>query len=147
MKQRSFLALTLLPLVALLLAACSSPPTPPPEPDGAVTPANSTPDSLQELVRAAVAASNVKAQKFTAIRGELLRDVLIRWAKADNARLIYQTEFNPALIGAINEPDIRAAGVALSVLLQNERDGAVIDFSQPNMVVVKDHIKPKEPKK
>jgi hypothetical protein len=84
-----------------------------------------------------VAAANPKANKFTAVRGEKLRDVLIRWSQQERMRLLYQTTFNPVLTGAVNEPDIRAAGIALSVLLQHEPEGAVLDFSNPNILIIK----------
>jgi hypothetical protein len=128
---------TLLVLGTLaLLGACSFTPPKPPVADGEVFPANDN-KSLDELVRVAVAAANPKANKFTAVRGEALRDVLIRWSQQERMRLFYQTTFNPTLTGAINEPDIRAAGIALSVLLQHELDGAVLDFSNPNTLVIK----------
>jgi hypothetical protein len=128
---------TLLALAcAVLLGACSSPPPKPPSAEGEIVPANDN-KSLDELVRAAVAASNPKANKFSAVRGETLRDVLIRWSQQERIRLFYQTTFNPVLTGAVNEPDIRAAGIAMSVLLQHESDGAVMDFSNPNILVIK----------
>jgi hypothetical protein len=130
---------TLLPFafaLAALLGACSSAPPKPPVAEGEIVPAN-TEKSLDELVRAAVAAANPKANKFSAVRGETLRDVLIRWSQQERIRLLYQTTFNPVLTGAVNEPDIRAAGIAMSVLLQHESEGAVMDFSNPNILVIK----------
>ena len=123
-------------LTATLLAGCSTPPPKPPIADGEITPANDN-RSLNELVRAAVAASNPKQAKFSALRGEKLRDVMIRWSQQEGVRLFYQTTFNPTLTGAINEPDLRAAGVALSVLLQHETQGAVLDFSDTKKITVK----------
>ena len=125
---------------AAALVACSSTPPKPPVAEGEIVPANDN-KSLDELVRAAVAAANPKANKFAAVRGEKLRDVLIRWSQQENMRLFYQTTFNPALTGAINEPDIRAAGIALSVLLQHESEGAVLDFSSPSILVIKNFKK------
>lgn len=122
--------------VAVTLAGCSTPPPKPPLAEGEIVPANDN-KSLDELVRAAVAAANPKANKFAAVRGESLKDVLIRWSQQERVRLLYQTTFNPVLTGAVNEPDIRAAGIALSVLLQHETDGAVLDFSNPNTLTIK----------
>jgi hypothetical protein len=53
-------------------------------------------------------------------------------------QLRYQTKFNPVLTGAINEPDIRAAAVSLSILLQHEDRGALIDFNNPSAITVTD---------
>ena len=119
------------------LAACSSPPPKPPLADGEIVPANDA-RSLDELVRAAVAAANPKAQKFTAVRGETLKEVLIRWTGQERMRLFYQTTFNPVLIGGISEPDIRAAAVSLSILLQHEDTGALLDFNRPGALTVKE---------
>lgn len=127
--------------VVLALAACSSPPPTPPQAQGALTPANADAGALNELVRAAVAATNAKAPRFVATRDERLKEVLTRWSRQENVRLVYQTEFNPKLIGAVSEPDLRAAGVALSVLLQNEKEGAVLDFSNPKVIVVRNYEK------
>jgi len=131
------LALTL--ACTALLAACSTPPPKAPTADGEILPAN-TDKSLDELVRAAVAAANPKVTKFTAIRGETLRDVLIRWSQQERMRLFYRTTFNPVLTGAVNEPDIRAAAFATSVLLQFEKTGAVLDLTSPTALLVKNHF-------
>ena len=128
-------------LVAItLLSACSTPPPKAPVADGEIVPANDQ-KSLEELVRAAVAAANPKANRFTATRGESLRDVLIRWTQQDKTRLFYQTTFNPVLTGAINEPDVRAAAVSLSILLQHEPRGAMLDFNRPGALIVKEFSK------
>ena len=124
-------------LALLALSACSSPPPKPPIADGEIVAANDS-KSLDELVRAAVAAANPKTQKFSAMRGETLKDVLIRWTQQERIRLFYQTTFNPVLTGAINESDIKAAAVSLSILLQHEDKGAVLDFNKPNALTVKD---------
>ena len=88
---------TLLTLAcAVLLSACSSPPPKPPVAEGEIVPANDN-KSLDELVRAAVAAANPKANRFAAVRGETLKDVLIRWSQQERMRLFYQTTFNPIL--------------------------------------------------
>jgi hypothetical protein len=120
-----------------LLQACSSPPPKPPVADGEIVAANDQ-KSLEELVRAAVAASNPKAQRYSAVRGENLKDVLIRWTQQEHLRLFYQTTFNPVLTGAISEPDIRAAGVSLSILLQHEDRGALLDFTRPGSLIVRE---------
>ena len=121
----------------LLLQACSSPPPKPPAADGEIVAANDQ-KSLEELVRAAVAAANPKAQRYSAVRGENLKDVLIRWTQQEHIRLFYQTTFNPVLTGAISEPDIRAAGVSLSILLQHEDKGALLDFNKPGALIVRE---------
>lgn len=121
----------------LLLQACSSPPPKPPAADGEIVAANDQ-KSLEELVRAAVAAANPKAQRYSAVRGENLKDVLIRWTQQEHIRLFYQTTFNPVLTGAISEPDIRAAGVSLSILLQHEDKGALLDFNKPGSLIVRE---------
>ena len=97
--------------------------------------------SLEELVRAAVASANPKAQRFAAVRGESLKEVLIRWTQQERIRLFYQTTFNPVLTGAISEPDLRAAGVSLSILLQHEEVGAVLDFNQPGVLILREITK------
>lgn len=130
-------ALAVAACMSLGLVACSSGIPKAPEAEGELVPVN-TGQSLQELVRAAVAAARPGVQRFSATRGERLKDVLIRWARQDNARLLYQTTFNPKLIGAVDEPDVRAGGFALALLLQHESQGAVIDFSQPGLMVIKD---------
>ncbi len=124
-------------LAAALCVACSSPPPKPPAADGEIVPANDA-KSLEELVRAAVAAANPKTQRFAAVRGESLKDVLIRWAQQEHIRLFYQTTWNPILTGAISEPDLRAAGVSLSILLQHEDTGAVLDFNRPGALIVRE---------
>lgn len=86
-------------------------------------------------------ASPFLRSKFTAQRGEALSTVLVRWAQQERIRLLYQTSFDPVLKGAINEPDIRAAGVALSLLLEHEPEGAVLDFRNPNILVIKNFTK------
>ena len=121
----------------LLLQACSSPPPKPPAADGEIVAANDQ-KSLEELVRAAVAAANPKSQRYSAVRGENLKDVLIRWTQQEHIRLFYQTTFNPVLTGAISEPDIRAAGVSLSILLQHEDKGALLDFNKPGSLIVRE---------
>ena len=124
----------------VLLCACASAPPKPPAPDGEIVAVNDA-KSMQELVRAAVAAANPKAQKFAAVRGETLRDVLIRWTQQERMRLFYQTTFNPVLTGGINESDIRAAALSLSILLQHENKGAVLDFNKPGVLTVKEITK------
>ncbi len=124
-------------LLACLLQGCSSPPPKPPAADGEIVAANDQ-KSLEELVRAAVAAANPKAQRYSAVRGEYLKEVLIRWTQQEHLRLFYQTTFNPVLTGAISEPDIRAAGVSLSILLQHEDRGALLDFTKPGSLVVRE---------
>jgi hypothetical protein len=121
----------------MLLACASSDPPKPPVADGEIVAANDQ-KSLEELVRAAVAAANPKAQRFNAARGESLKDVLIRWTQQERIRLFYQTTFNPVLTGGISEPDIRAAGVSLSILLQYEDKGALLDFTKPGSLIVRD---------
>lgn len=119
-----------------LCTACSSPPRPP-SAQGDAVPANDH-RALEELVRAAVAAANPRQYRFAAVRGERLRDVLVRWSLQERIRLTYQSDFNPVLHGAVNEPDLAAAGIALSVLLQNEGQGAWLDFNTPGELVLKD---------
>jgi hypothetical protein len=75
--------------------------------------------------------------KFIALRGEALSAVLGRWAQQERIRLLYQTSFDPVLKGAISEPDLPTAGNALNFLLQHETDGAVLDFSNPNTLSIK----------
>jgi hypothetical protein len=133
--MKAFQKLTM--LVFFGLSACSTPPPKPPAADGEIVAANDS-KSLEELVRAAVAAANPKAQKFASVRGETLKDVLIRWTQQERMKLFYQTTFNPVLTGAINEPDIRAAAVSLSILLQYEEKGAVLDFNKPGTLTVKE---------
>lgn len=128
---------TVLLLTVLLLQACSSPPPKPPAADGEIVAANDQ-KSLEELVRAAVAAANPKALRYSAVRGENLKEVLIRWTQQEHIRLFYQTTFNPVLTGAISEPDIRAAGVSLSILLQHEDRGALLDFNKPGSLIVRE---------
>ena len=127
-------------LASALISACSTAPPKPPAAEGEIVPANDQ-KSLEELVRAAVAAANPKPNRFTATRGETLRDVLIRWTQQDKTRLFYQTTFNPTLTGAINEPDLRAAAVSLSILLQYESTGALLDFNRPGSLIVKEFSK------
>lgn len=134
MKAMKF---TIATVALIALSACSSPPPKPPAADGEIVAANDT-KSLEELVRAAVAAANPKAQKFAAVRGETLKEVLIRWTQQDHMRLFYQTTFNPVLTGGINESDIRAAAVSLSILLQHEEKGALLDFNKPGSLTVKE---------
>lgn len=122
---------------AMLIAGCSTPPPQPPRATGALIPANAGDESIQELVRVAVAAANPKEHRFTAQRGEKLKQVLGRWAHASRSKLVIQTEFNPTLIGGINEADLHGAVVALSVLLQQAPDGAVVDLSTPGVVLIK----------
>jgi hypothetical protein len=122
----------------LTLAGCTSTPPKPPVADGEIVPANG-PQALEELVRAAVAAANPQAQRFAATRGESLRDVLIRWSQQDKSRLFYRTTHNPILTGAINEPDLRAAAVSLSILMQHESKGLLMDFSQAGSLIVREH--------
>lgn len=128
-----------LPLLSALVlcAACSSPPRPP-KADGDPVPANDN-RALEEIVRAAVAAANPQQVRLCATRGEHLKDVLLRWSRQERVRLVYQTDFDPVLLGAVNEPDLRAAGIALSVLLQHEAQGALMDFNTPGVLVVKDY--------
>jgi hypothetical protein len=131
------LSRTVAAAVILSLCACSSPPPKPAAPEGTLVPANGA-NGLEELVRAAVAAANPRAQKFSAARGETLKDALIRWAGQAQMQLHYQTTFNPVLTGAIHEPDIRAAALSLSILLQHEERGALIDFNSPTAITVTD---------
>ena len=121
----------------LALAGCSATPPSAPRATGGSIPANATDDSIQELVRVAVAAANPKAHRFTAQRGETLRQVMTRWTQSTQAKLVIQTDFNPTLVGAVNEADLHAGVVALSVLLQHSPNGAVVDLSTPGLVVVK----------
>lgn len=123
--------------LALILTGCSTPPPQPPRATGGLVPANQGEETIQELVRVAVASANPKEHRFTAQRGEKLRPVLARWAHANRVKLVVQTDFNPTLVGAINEPDLHAAVVALSVLLQHASDGAVVDLSNPGVLVIK----------
>jgi hypothetical protein len=129
--------LALIAAMGALCVACSSAPPKPPAPEGDLVPANDQ-RALEEIVRAAVAATNPQQQRFAATRGETLKDVLIRWARQERIQLAYLTDFNPTLHGAINEPDLRAAGIALSVLLQHEGTGALLDFNVPGALTVKD---------
>ena len=85
--------------------------------------------------------SSAMSDKFTAQRGEALSAVLSRWTHQERIRLLYQTSFDPVLKGAISEPDLRAAGVALSLLLEHEPVGAVLDFRNPNILVIKNFTK------
>lgn len=127
-------------IFTVVCAGCSTPPPKPPAANGEIVPANDA-KSLEELVRAAVAAANPKAQRFAAVRGESLKEVLIRWTQQERIRLFYQTTFNPVLTGAISEPDLRAAGVSLSILLQHEEVGAVLDFNQPGVLILREITK------
>ena len=127
-------------MLATSLAACSSPPKPPVA-EGQVTPANDA-AALNELVRTAVAAQSSRslALRYRAERGERLKTVLIRWTQMDRTQLAYRSEFDPVLIGAVDESDLKAAAVALSVLLQHEQSGAVLDFTKPGVLVVKNFL-------
>ncbi|MFY7807712.1 MAG: hypothetical protein ACOVSV_01865 [Fimbriimonadaceae bacterium] len=121
----------------LVLAGCTTTPPSAPRATGGPIPANATDDSIQELVRVAVAAANPKAHRFTAQRGETLRQVMVRWTQSTQSKLVFQTDFNPTLVGAVNEADLHAGVVALSVLLQHTSNGAVVDLSTPGLVIVK----------
>ena len=104
----------------LLLQACSSPPPKPPAADGEIVAANDQ-KSLEELVRAAVAAANPKAQRYSAVRGENLKDVLIRWTQQEHIRLFYQTTFN-AVHPASARRQGRASGLQQTRLPHRQRN-------------------------
>jgi DNA repair photolyase len=128
----------LTPLILLALAACaSSPPAPPPQAFGPVAKINTDEEALTELIRAA-RAGLPRQTRYTADRGDDVRRVLSTWTRQAKMRLEWNTKTQLSTIGGIDEPDIRAAVLALAVQLKDENNTLMVEFPDKATVVVSD---------
>lgn len=128
----------LTPLILLVLTACaSSPPPPPPQAFGPVAKIYTDEEALAELIRAARAGLPHQT-RYTAERGDDVRRVLATWTRQAQMRLVWNTKTQVTTIGGIDEPDIRAAVLALAVLLKDENSPLMVEFPDKKTVVVSD---------
>lgn len=126
------------PLILLALAACASSPTAqPPQAFGPVAKINTDEEALTELIRAA-RAGLPRQTRYTAERGDDVRRVLSIWARQARMRLEWNTKTQLTTIGGIDEPDIRAAVLALAVQLKDESNTLMVEFPDKTTVVVSD---------
>ena len=132
---------TILVASILTLTACSStPPPPPPQALGPVVKVNTDEEALAELIRAA-RAGLPKQTRYVAERGDDVKTVLTRWAKTAHLKLVWKASTTPTVIGAIDEPDIRAATLALAILLSEHTQPLLVEYPDKNTVVVSDFPK------
>lgn len=128
----------LTPLVFLALAACAnSPPPPPPQAFGPIAKINTDEEALTELIRAA-RVGLPRQTRYTAERGDDVRSVLASWTRQARMRLVWNTTTQITTIGGIDEPDVRAAVLALAVLLKDESNPLMVEFPDKTTVVVSD---------
>jgi hypothetical protein len=131
----------LTPTIVLLLAACaSSPPPPPPQAFGPIVKVNTDEEALSELIRAA-RAGLPRQTRYTAERGDDVRRILTTWARQARMRLVWKTTTQVSTTGGVDEPDIRAAVLALAVLLKDENNPLVVEFPDKTTIVVSDFSK------
>lgn len=131
--------ITLINLFAL--AACTSAPPPaPPQAFGPILRANTDEEALAELIRAAKTGLP-KQRRFVAQRGEDVREILIKWAKTADMKLIWKATSTQTTPGAIDEADIRAATMALAVLLRDQTKPLIVEFPDKKTVAVSDFPK------
>ncbi len=124
-------------LIAMVLSACaSSPPSPPPQAFGPIVKVNTDEEALSELIRAA-RAGLPRQTRYTAERGDDVHYVLTTWARQARMRLIWKTTAKVTTTGGVNEPDIRAAVLALAVLLKDESP-LILEFPDKSTIVVSD---------
>ncbi len=124
-------------LIAMVLSACaSSPPSPPPQAFGPIVKVNTDEEALSELIRAA-RAGLPRQTRYTAERGDDVHYVLTTWARQARMRLIWKTTSKVTTTGGVNEPDIRAAVLALAVLLKDESP-LILEFPDKSTIVVSD---------
>jgi hypothetical protein len=125
-------------LIAMVLSACaSSPPPSPPQALGPIVKVNTDEEALSELIRAA-RAGLPRQTRYTAERGDDVRYVLTTWARQARMRLIWKTSSKVSTLGGVNEPDIRAAVLALAVLLKDESNPLMVEFPDKSTIVVSD---------
>lgn len=127
--------------ILFALAACASAPPPaPPQAFGPIVRANTDEEALAELIRAAKAGLP-KQRRFVAERGEDVREILSKWAKSADMKLMWKATSTQTTPGAIDEADIRAATMALAVLLRDQPNPLRVDFPDKKTVAVTDFPK------
>jgi hypothetical protein len=132
---------TSLVVFTLTLAACSStPPPPPPQALGPIVKVNTDEEALAELIRAA-RAGLPKQTRYSAERGDDVKSVLAAWTKTARLKLVWSASTSHTTPGAIDEPDIRAATLALAVLLGDQSNPLLVEYPDKNTVVVSDFPK------
>jgi len=122
-------------LMVTTLGGCSSPTPKPVEASGEIVPANEDAAALAELIRAA-RAGLPKQTRFTASRGQEVRQVMAGWAKQANLKLVWKASTTGTTPAAIDEPDIRSAIVALALVLKDDPDPLLVEFPDQKTIFI-----------
>ena len=122
-------------LIVVSLWGCSSPPPKAVEASGEIVRANEDAAALAELIRAA-RAGLPKQIRFTASRGQDVRQVMVNWAKQANLKLVWKAGTTGSTPAAIDEPDIRSAVVALAWVLKDNPDPLLVEFPDQKTIVI-----------
>ena len=131
MKTNHVCALVLLPT----LWACSTPPPKAVEASGEIVRANEDAAALAELIRAA-RAGLPKQIRFTASRGQDVRQAMVSWAQQANLKLVWKASTTGTTPAAIDEPDIRSAVVALAWALKDNPEPLLVEFPDQKTIVI-----------
>lgn len=122
-------------LSAAALGACSSPPPKPDVASGEIRVANTDAQALAELVEITRAGLS---RRFTSPRAADVRQTLQGWAKTSGMTLHWNSAQTLTTTGVIDEPDIRAAVIALAQQFPSDQGGVLVHFPTPKTMLVKD---------
>jgi hypothetical protein len=134
MKPHLLTPLTLL-MATVLTAACSSTGPKPDAPSGEIRKANTSAETLAELLDITRAGL---PRRYRADRDEDVKDVLQTWAKTSGLKLQWNSAQRLSTSGGIDETDIRAAMMSLAAQFRNDQAALIAEFSDPKTLRVSD---------
>jgi hypothetical protein len=134
MKNHFLTPLTLL-MATALTAACSSTGPKPEMPSGEIRKANTTAETLTELLDITRAGM---PRRYRADRDEDVKDVLQTWAKTSGLKLQWNSAQRLSTSGGIDEIDIRAAMMSLATQFRNDQAALIAEFSPTKTLRISD---------